>query len=888
MGRTLFLALLAALPAASVLAKPTASSSSAAARKALVDDYCVSCHNDDMRIGNFSLETVDLTDPGSYAEPLEKVALKLRAGMMPPAGMPRPEPADLEAFIEDVEASIDADAAENPHPGRPVLHRLNRTEYKNSIRDLLALDVNVQSLLPPDDMSQGYDNMSDVLTVSPTLLDGYIRAAGKLSRLAVGDPGAAPAVETYVVPQAISQLRHVEGAPFGTRGGLVVRHHFPADADYVIVVAFYHRSLGEIFGDNKPAEGEQVEVAVNGQRVAIFDIDRKMKETESLRTPPIRIQAGPQTISAAFVQRLEGPVQDFVMPFERALADLSTGNVAGLTGLPHLKTLGIDGPYDATGVSETESRRRIFTCRPGNDSEEDPCAREIFWNLARRAFRRPANEGDLERLMPLFESARGRQNFDAGITAGLQAILADPEFLFRFERTPRYTAPGENHRVSDMELASRLSFFLWSSAPDDELITLAGEGKLGEPAVLERQVRRMLRDPRAEALSTSFATHWLHLQNLEDAHPDVYLFPDWDYNLTVSMRRETELLFDSIVREDRSVFDLLTADYTFVDERLAKHYRIPNVIGNRFRRVSVADENRRGLLGQGSILTLTSLANRTSPVIRGAWILDVLLGTPAPRPPANVPPLKENEIGGKHLSVRERLEEHRANPACSACHAIMDPLGYSLENFDAVGAWRFKDSGFDIEPSGELFDGTLVNGPGGLQSYLLRSETLYLRNFTKHLLMYALGRVLQHHDMPTVRGIAREAAGNDHRFSSIVLGIVNSAPFQFRRAESFEAATDAVNQNEQAADESIRSLRERSVRLRAKHFGETAPEPDPPAPGFSGSAEARRAEAEGRRREPGAPPSAASLRAEDRANERERALMHASERTVAVGQAPRH
>ncbi len=795
MGRTLFFVLLAALSTAPLLAKPSPPSSSASSsigRKALVDDYCVTCHNDDMRLGDFSLETVDLNAPGRYAEPLEKVALKLRAGMMPPSGMPRPEPADLEAFIADIEASIDADAAQNPQPGRPVLHRLNRTEYKNSIRDLLALDVNVQSLLPPDDMSQGYDNMSDVLTVSPSLLDGYIRAAGKLSRLAVGDPGAAPAVETYVVPQAISQLRHVEGAPFGTRGGLVVRHHFPADAEYVIVVAFYHRSLGEIFGDNKPAEGEQVEVALNGERIAIFDIDRKMRETDSLRTPPVRVKAGPQTISASFVQRLEGPVQDFVMPFERALADLSTGNVSGLTGLPHLKTLGIDGPYDATGVSDTESRRKIFTCYPAKGSKEAPCAREIFSNLARRAFRRPATERDLRRLMPLYESARGRKSFEAGITAGLQAILADPEFLFRFERTPKDAAPGENYRVSDLELASRLSFFLWSSAPDDELITLASEGKLRDPAVVEQQVRRMLEDPRAEALSTSFATHWLHLQNLEDAHPDVFLFPDWDYNLTVSMRRETELLFDSIVREDRSVFDLLTADYTFVDERLAKHYGIPNVIGNRFRRVSVADENRRGLLGQGSILTLTSLANRTSPVIRGAWVLDVLLGTPPPRPPANVPPLKENETGGNHLSVRERLEEHRANPACSACHAIMDPLGYSLENFDAVGAWRFKDSGFDIEPSGTLFDGTEVNGTEGLRAYLLRSETLYLRNFTKHLLMYALGRVVQHYDMPTVRAIARDAAEKDHRFSSIVLGIVKSAPFQLRRAEELDRATDAV------------------------------------------------------------------------------------------------
>jgi hypothetical protein len=778
------------LPALLSLSFAASSSASPVSRTALVEDYCVTCHNDDMRVGNFSLEPVDLAEPARHAEALEKVALKLRSGMMPPAGMPRPDPADLEAFVEEVESAIDREAVSSPNPGRPVLHRLNRTEYRNAIRDLLALDVNVEALLPPDDMSQGYDNMSDVLTVSPTLLDGYVRAAGKISRLAVGDPGIAPAVETYVVPQAVSQLRHVEGAPFGTRGGLVVRHHFPADGEYVIVVAFYHRSLGEIFGDNKPAEGEQIEIALNGKRVALFDIDRKMRETESLRTPPIRIQAGPQTISAAFLQRMEGPVQDFVMPFERALADLSTGNVPGLTGLPHLKTLGIDGPYGATGVSETGSRRRIFTCHPGTPEDEAPCAREILSSLARQAFRRPATAADVERLMALYEPARGQKGFESGITAGLQAILADPEFLFRFERTPENVAPGENYRLSDLELASRLSFFLWSSAPDDELLTLASANRLSDPSVLEGQVRRMLRDPKAKSLSTSFATHWLHLQNLEDAHPDVYLFPDWDYNLTVSMRRETELLFDSIVSEDRSVFDLLTADYTFVDERLAKHYGVDNVIGNRFRRVKVPDVNRRGLLGQGSILTLTSLANRTSPVIRGAWILDVLLGTPAPRPPANVPPLKENETGGKHLSVRERLEEHRQNPACSACHAIMDPLGYSLENFDAVGAWRVKDAGFDIEPSGTLFDGTEVKGASGLRDYLLQSKALFLRNFTRHLLMYALGRVVQHYDMPAVRAIAREAEANGNRFSSIVLGIVRSAPFQMRRAEGFAQATE--------------------------------------------------------------------------------------------------
>jgi hypothetical protein len=769
---------------------------SSKAASAVLDDYCITCHNDDTMVGNFSLSNVDVGDPRAHAETLERVALKLRAGLMPPAGMPRPEPAEIADLVRSIETGVDSDAERYPNPGRPVLHRLNRTEYENAVRDLLALDIDVETLLPPDDMSQGYDNMSDVLTVSPTLLEGYIRAAGKVSRLAVSDPTATPVIESYVVPQAISQLRHVDGAPFGTRGGIVVRHNFPADGNYVFRLNLYHRSLGELFGDNKPAEGEQVEISVNGERVAVFDIDRKMHVTDDLRTPPIPVKAGPQTIAAAFPERIAGPVQDFVMPFERALADLSTGNIPGMTGLPHVKTLGIDGPYDVTGVSETESRRLLFTCRPADESEEIPCAREILGRIARRAFRRPVDDADLKTLLDLFESGRKGRDFDSGITAALQGILADPEFLFRFERTPGDVRPGENYRVSDLELASRLSFFLWSSLPDDELIQVASEGRLSEPAVLEAQVRRMLKDPRSESLATNFASHWLRLQNLKDAHPDVYVFPDWDQNLNDSMRRETELLFDSIVREDRSILELLTADYTFVDERLAIHYGVPNVKGNRFRRVAIEDETRRGLLGQGSILSLTSLSARTSPVIRGAWILDVLLGTPPPRPPANVPPLKENETGAKTLSVRERMEEHRENPACAACHDVIDPIGYSLENFDAVGAWRTKDSGYDIDPSGTLFDGTEVSGAADLREYLVRNETLFVRNFARHLLMFGLGRVIQHYDMPTVRAITRQAEEQDHRFSAFVMGIVKSPPFQMRRAEALEQATDAFSQGD--------------------------------------------------------------------------------------------
>ena len=793
MKTTFVLGLVAILSASA--AQSATKSPSAATHRALVSDYCSTCHNDDLKLGNFSLQNVDLAEPERHAELLEKVILKLRAGFMPPEGMPRPEASEMDAFVHDLEKGIDEAAAADPNPGRPSLHRLNRPEYANAIHDLLELEVNAESLLPPDDMTQGYDNMSDVLSVSPTLLESYISAAGKISRLAVGDPDASPLVETYVVPQAFSQMRHVDGTPFGTRGGMAVRHNFQANGEYIFRISLYFRSLGQLFGDNKPAEGEQLEVALNGERVMLFDVDRKMKQTADLRTPPIQVPAGPQTISASFIQRGEGPVQDFLRPFDQTTADLTTGNVQGLTGLPHLRNIGIAGPYKVTGVSDTPSRRKIFVCRPAESStadEEFTCAKQILSRLARSAFRRPVKDEDSKALLSLYESGRRSGDFDAGVRTALQGILADPEFIFRFERRPPGVAPGENYRVSDLELASRLSFFLWSSIPDDELITVASEGKLGDPDVLEQQVRRMLADPRSETLATNFASHWLHLQNLKDAHPEVYEYPDWDHHLTLSMQRETELFFDHIVREDKSILDFLTADYTFVDQRLAEHYGIPNIIGNRFRRVTTPDENRRGILGHGSILTLTSLATRTSPVIRGAWIMGVLRGTPPPQPPANVPPLKENESGEVHLSVRERMEAHRANPACSSCHNMIDPIGYTLENFDAVGAWRIKDSGFDIDPSSKLFDGTEVSGPRDLHAYLLGSETLFLRNFARNLLMYAMGRVIRHYDMPAVRSIAMEAVENDNRVSSFVLGVVKSTPFQMRRAEESEAATDAA------------------------------------------------------------------------------------------------
>ncbi len=701
--------------------------------------------------------------------------------MMPPAGAPRPAKAVINDFAASLETGLDRAAALKPNPGHPALHRLNRTEYGNSVHDLLGLDIDPAAYLPADDMSHGFDNMAEVLNVSPTLMEGYVRAAGKISRLAVGDPGASPLVETYHVPSTFSQTHHVEGAPYGTRGGIVVRHNFPADGEYSFRLTLYFTTNTLLFGTYQ--KGEQIEVSVNGERVALLDVNPRMKVDDDLRTPPIRIKAGPQTLSATFIQRASGPVDDFVMPYEQTLEDLFAGQIQGLTALPHLRDIGINGPYRVTGVSDTPSRERIFICRPANAGEELPCARRILSALARRAWRRPVKEADTEDLLSTYQAGRNKGDFESGIRLGLQLILANPQFVFRFERTPADAAPGTNYRVTDIELASRLSYFLWSSAPDDELLNLANEGKLKDRNVLRQQVQRMLADTRSEALAQNFAGQWLYLRNLRDAQPDVFTYPNFDDNLLQSMRRETELFFGSVVREDRNVLDLLQANYTYVDERLARHYGIPNVEGNRFRRVTLTDPNRFGLLGQGSILTVTSYANRTSPVVRGKWIMENILGSAPPPPPANVPPLKENSVASRPLPVRLRLEEHRKNPACASCHTMMDPIGFALENFDGTGAWRIHDSGTDIDASGKLVDRTRVNGPVSLRQALVDHSDAFFRTFTEKLLTYALGRGIEYYDMPVVRAIDRQATRNENRFSSFVLGIVESAPFQMRRAE---------------------------------------------------------------------------------------------------------
>ena len=775
-------------------------------RRALVNQYCAGCHNDKLRTGGFSWTQIDLAHPEQNAELTEKVIRKLRVGMMPPAGMPKPSRAERNAFASALESALDKAAAGHMNAGAPDLHRLNRTEYRNSVRDLLDLDVDVAALLPPDDMSHGFDNMADALTVTPVLMQSYIRAADKISRLAIGDPQASPVMAKYDVPKVYNQMRHVDGAPFGTRGGISVMHNFPADGDYTFKSILYYYYTEELFGSAlpKPLQGQQIEVSVDGSRVALFTIDPLTPErVANYVTPPVRVTAGPHRVSAAFLSKFDGPIEDSYRLVEQTLLDVSIGLEPGMTSLPQLHTLLITGPLKVSGVSDTPSRRKVFVCRPSTESEELPCAKKIIAGLARQAYRRPVNDTDIEHLLNYYQAGRNDADFDSGVRAAIQAMLADPQFVFRFERVPPRAAPGSNFRISDLELASRLSYFLWSSAPDEELLKVASEGKLREKEVLANEVRRMLADPRSEALSRNFASQWLHLQNLKEISPDGNLFPNYTKNLSLAMTNETELLFDSIMREDRNVLDLLTAKYTFVNEILAKHYGIPDIVGNRMRRVALTDPNRYGILGQGSFLMLTSIANRTSPVQRGKYVMEVLLGSPPPPPPPNVPALKENlAVNEKPLSVRERMEQHRENEPCHTCHQMMDPIGLALENFDAVGVWREKDSGSLIDASGRMFDGSKLDGPVSLRNAILNHSDSFLGTFAENLLAYGLGRVIDYRDMPVVRSIEQSAAKNGDRFSSFIFGVVDSTPFQMRKVRQSSGSEDLASAKPAPASQS--------------------------------------------------------------------------------------
>jgi len=760
------------------------------AHRAFLNQYCVTCHNQRARTGGLALDTLDPARVSGAAETWEKVVRKLRGGMMPPQGMPRPDAAVLERFTAWLETSLDRDGMARPNPGRASLHRLNRTEYANAIRDLLALEIDVASLLPADDESYGFDNIADVLKVSPSLLEQYLAASHKVSSLAVGDPGTTPVSDFYRVPPDLAQHEHLDGLPLGTRGGTLIRHNFPLDADYQFSVKLLRNIVGYITGLEF---AHQLEISVDGERVFIAPVggaddnrmsDENMSEAadkidERLKIR-IPVKAGPRVVGVTFLRKSAAESDEPLQPHTR------DHDLQNMNGIPLVDYVDIRGPFDATGPGDTPSRRRVFVCRPASAREEVACATKILSTLARRAYRRPVTGDEIATLVSFYEA--GRRNgtdlgtFETGIQNGLRLILASPKFLFRAEPDPPRAAPGTIYPLGDLELASRLSFFLWSSIPDDQLLTVATQGKLKDPVVLEQQVRRMLADPRADALVTNFAGQWLFLRNLQNHLPDNKEFPNFDDNLRQAFRRETELLFDAVMRDDRSVLELLTADYTFVNERLARHYAIPNVYGSRFRRVALTDVNRRGLLGHGSILTVTSYPNRTSPVLRGKWILENILGTPPPPPPPEVPAFPDNPETGKALTVRERTEAHRKNPACASCHRVMDPLGFSLENFDAIGRWRTREAGGAVDTAGELADGASVDGPVSLREALVKRPDQFVGTMTEKLLTYALGRGLEPYDMPVVRSIARASARSQYRFSTLILGIVNSTPFRMKTA----------------------------------------------------------------------------------------------------------
>jgi len=758
---------------------------SPAAQTALLNKYCVACHSAKLRTGGLSLQDANLGNVPAEAETWEKVIRKLRAGAMPPQGVPRPDPASLNDLAAFLEHAIDGAAAAKPNPGHAAMHRLNRSEYANAVRELLALDVDATALLPPDDESSGFDNIADVLRMSPSLMERYLSASWNISREAVGNMNIAPATATFRVRPDLSQDQHIEGLPLGTRGGILVHYDAPLDAEYTIKLRLWRNTFDLMRGME---DAHQIEISVDGNQVRLVTAgghDEFLKMTanpgtfgadlDKQLTVRMPLKAGPHVISAATVLRSHAEKDDLIKPFLRTTID-----GLDIMGDPSVDRLTVEGPDNPAGPGQTPSRAKIFVCTPQNEREELPCARKIISALLLRAYRRPLKESDLETPLSFYQRRRnGKGDFDSGIEAALQFILASPEFLFRFEPDPSDLPEDAAYQIGDVALASRLSFFLWSSPPDDELSKLASEGKLHQHAVLQQQVLRMLADDRADALVDNFAEQWLFLRNLKNSSPDPQIFPDFDDNLRQAMREETKLFFQSIVREDRGVMDLLNADYTFVNERLARHYGIPNVYGSQFRRVTLTSDARRGLLGQGSILTVTSYPNRTSPVQRGKWILTNLLGIPPTPPPPNVPALKENG-DGKPLSLRERMEQHRADPVCAGCHKVMDPIGFALENFDAVGQWRVKDDGSPIDPSGTLYNGVKVDGPAALRNMLAGHPDVFAGVTTEKLLTYALGRGLEYYDMPAVRKIVHDASARDLRFSSLVLGVVESVPFEMK------------------------------------------------------------------------------------------------------------
>src|SRR2546425_8251541 len=768
---------------------------------AVIDKYCVTCHNERTKTAGLALESVDISHPAEHADIWEKVIRKVRAEMMPPVGAAQPEKASLDGLASYLETSIDKVAAAHPNPGRATLHRLNRAEYGNAVRDLFALDaVDITQYLPPDPEAYGFDNIADSLGTSPALMERYLSVAWKVTRIALGDTKIPATTETFRARMDLTQRDHIEGLPLGTRGGMLVQYHFPVDAEYEIRPKLWANTVEQIGELEHP---DTLEITFDGQRIKLENFGGHEDEVaaagvsaaaraaiEGRFTARIPVKAGPHTIGVAFLKKSSAPPVEVLRPFLRDRIDPVSTN-----GIAQLDKIVVEGPFNALSSGDSPSRRHILICHPANETEARPCATRILSTLARRAYRRSTTDAEMKQVMGFFDSGREKGGtFDSGIETAVAFMLVSPQFLFRFEKDPDNVAAGASYHISDLELASRLSFFVWSSIPDDQLLDLAIKGRLKEPAVLEAQVKRMLADERARALGANFAGQWLYLRNLKAKYPIDDIFPDFDDNLRKSMQRETEMLFESVVLEDRSALTLLNADYTFMNERLAKHYGVPGIYGDQMRRVPIKDEYRKGILGHASILTLTSNDDRTSPVTRGKYILTNILGTPPPPPPPNAPPL--NALSVEVLTMRGRMLEHRANVVCANCHRLMDPIGLALENFDAVGRWRTTDGGAPIDAHDALYNGAKVDGPVALRNVILSHPDQFVRTMTEMLLTYGLGRGPEDYDMPVVRSIVRDAAGKNYKFSSLVLGIVKRAPFQIRATKVEEVQTSANDKTE--------------------------------------------------------------------------------------------
>ena len=763
-----------------------------AALDEIVERYCTRCHSERRLRGNLSLEGFDITRAAENAETAERMIRKLRAGMMPPPGARRPADDTLTALAQFLEDVVDEAAAARPHAGTRPFQRLNRAEYARVVHDLLGLTVDSEDWLPPDRISDGFDNIAEAQTLTATLMDAYLAAASEIARRAIGDRDAATASITYSNPASVSQheWERAEGAPFGTRGGVSVLHAFPADGEYVFSMSFMS-GWGERFHD--------IDISVDGEREALVryggDIDFQGRKGFPVQTEPVSVRAGEHRLSAAFIRKMDGPYEDLIRPNDWSLTGTETSY--GTTSLPHIMSLTVEGPYNTTGVSEFDARRRVFSCRPTSAAEELPCAREIVSRLAAGAYGRDPEGGEVDDLLVFYELGAEDGGFEAGVRTALEAILASPHFLFRMEREPAQVAPGEVYPLAGEDLAARLSFFLWGTGPDPELVTAAREGALTDPWELEAQARRLLADPRSEALATRFASLWLRLQDVEKVSPDAFRFPNYSRQFAQAMRRETELFFHNLVREDRSLLELYGADYTFVNERLARHYGIDGVRGEAFRRVSYPDDRRRGVLGHGSMLVQTSLGNRTSPVLRGLWVMEVLLGTPPPPPPPGIPDLEETASArdGKALTTRERLEAHREDPDCSSCHDLMDPIGLALDNFDVTGKWRIREEGTPLDTRGTYYDGTDIENASDLSRVLLKRPIPLVRQFTESLMAFALGRGIEYRDQPTIRAITRQGERDDYRMSSFVIGVVMSDAFRMKQALAADDGAGAADRD---------------------------------------------------------------------------------------------